>query len=397
MNSSSNTKIPVLILSGHAIALGVIRSLGSKGVPVYVVSYDTKDMAYKSKFIQHHFVLPHPEKNSVEFIEGLLRINKQIGKALIFPADDPTLVTLSKNIEILKSKFIIATQDWSIIKKVINKDITYSVAEKVGVPFPKTLLLDKNTSITSDLIKDFGFPCLVKPVQSHSYCDVFKSKMAVVNNIKELEIKFNESKQYNLDVTLQEIIAGDITQGFNFNSLIYNGKIKQGFTAYKVRMTDNGYGIPVIVRSREMIKELWNYSERLLSEIGYEGYSNVEYKFDKRDGLYKLLEINGRYNRSSLLSVESGINFPWIQYNYIINGKDFQHNDYEMGYYYVDEFKDFQVNIKRVLTGKENLLKFIEPYFSKKVFAIFYLKDIKPFIKHCIDAIKLLFDFNRVL
>ncbi len=39
-----------------------------------------------------------------------------------------------------------------------------------------------------------------------------------------------------------------------------------------------------------MIKELWDYSERILNAIGYEGYSCIEYKFDKRDGLYKLLE-----------------------------------------------------------------------------------------------------------
>lgn len=162
-------------------------------------------------------------------------------------------------------------------------------------------------------------------------------------------------------------------------------------------MTDNGYGIPVIVRSREMIKELWDYSEKLLSEMGYEGYSNVEFKYDKRDGLYKLLEVNGRYNRSSLLSAESGINFPWIQYNYIINGIDFKQNDYEKGFYYVDEFKDFQENIKRLLSGKENLLRFLKPYFSKKVFAIFYSRDMKPFYKHFADGLKLLFDFNRIL
>ena len=393
----NNNNLPVLILSGHAIALGVIRSLGSKGVPVYVVSYDTKDMAYKSKFIQQHFVLPHPEKNAEEFIAGLLRIHDKIGKALVFPADDPTLVALSKNIDLLKAKFIIASQDWSIISKVINKDMTYAVAEKVGVPFPKTLSLDETITITEDLIKEFRFPCLVKPVQSHIYFEIFKSKMAIVNNIEELKNQFEQCKKYSLDVTLQEIIEGDITQGLNFNSLIYNGKIKQGFTAYKVRMTDNGYGIPVIVRSREMIKELWDYSEKLLSEMGYEGYSNVEFKYDKRDGLYKLLEVNGRYNRSSLLSAESGINFPWIQYNYIINGIDFKQNDYEKGFYYVDEFKDFQENIKRLLSGKENLLRFLKPYFSKKVFAIFYSRDMKPFYKHFADGLKLLFDFNRIL
>jgi len=388
-----NNKLPVLVLSGHTIALGVVRSLGSNGVPVYLVSYDKKDMAQKSRYLIGSFVLPHPEKNTEDFIAGLLKIGEQIGRAIIFPADDPTLVTLSQNLESLKTKFIVPTPDWSIIKKVINKDITYSIAEEVDVPIPKTFLLDKTVTVSSDLIKDFRFPCLIKPVQSHTYYDVFKTKMAVVNNITELELNFNECKKYNIDVTVQEIIVGETCQGLNFNSLFYNGKIKQGFTAYKVRMTDSDYGIPVVVRSREMIKELWEYSEKLLGKIGYEGYSCIEYKFDKRDGLYKLLEVNGRYNRSSLLSVKTGINFPWIQYNYLVNNKDFIHRDYKKNYYYVDEFKDIQVNIKSVLTGKQNIIKFLKPYFSKNVLAIFSVKDPNPFIKHVLDAIKLLFKF----
>jgi predicted ATP-grasp superfamily ATP-dependent carboligase len=176
--------------------------------------------------------------------------------------------------------------------------------------------------------------------------------------------------------------------------LFYNGKIKQGFTAYKIRMTENDYGIPVVVRSREMIKELWDYSEKLLAEIGYEGYSCIEYKFDKRDNKYKLLEVNGRYNRSSLLSVKTGINFPWIQYNYLVNGIDFEHCDYQKNNYYVDEFKDIQVNLKSILTGKQSIIKFLKPYLSKNVFAIFSIKDPYPFIKHALDAFKLLFRFN---
>ena len=391
-----NSVTPVLILSAHTIGLGVVRALGLKGVPVYIVSYDKKDMACKSKFVEEYFRLPHPEQNSGEFIDGLINIGKKIGKALIFPADDPTLVTVSKNIQRLKQNFIIPSPNWEIIKKVINKDLTYSIADDIGVPVPKTLLLDNSTPLPSDLLKRFNFPCLLKPVQSHTYYDVFKTKMAVANNPGELENEFNKSKEYGIDVTVQEIIGGDICRGLNFNSLFYDGKIKQGFTAYKVRMTEKGYGIPTVVRSREMINELWEYSEKILREIGYEGYSCIEYKFDVRDGLYKLLEINGRYNRSSFLSVKSGINFPWIEYNYLINNKDFSHSDYKKNIYYIDEFKDVQVNILDLFKGKQNPFSFLKPYFSKHVFAIFSISDLRPFFKHILDGIIKLFGFRKL-
>lgn len=394
-NLKKDIVTPVLVLSAHAIALGVVRSLGPKGIPLYLVSYDKKDMAYKSKYVKEYFYLPHPERNSNDFVNGLIKIGEKIGKAVIFPADDPTLVTLSKNRDVLKSSFIIPTPDWSIIKKIINKDITYSIAESIDVPVPKTLLLNNSLPLPSDLSQNFKFPCLVKPVQSHTYYETFKRKMAVINNLDELEVNFNECKKNDIDVTVQEIIEGEIYCGLNFNSLFYNDKIRQGFIAYKVRMTDNGYGIPCVVRSREMIKELWDYSEKLLKEIGYEGYSCIEYKWDESEGLYKLLEVNGRYNRSSLLSVKSGINFPWIEYNHLIKNKDFVNKEYRKNIYYIDEFKDFQVNIKKLLKGKQNPFLFLKPYFSEHIFSISSIMDIKPLLKHYLDGFKMLFGHKK--
>ncbi len=394
-NVKKDIVTPVLVLSAHTIALGVVRSLGPKGIPLYLVSFDKKDMAYKSKYVRECYYLPHPERNSNDFVNGLIKIGKKIGKAVIFPADDHTLVTLSKNLDVLKPGFIFPTPDWSIIEKIINKDSTYSIAESLGIPIPKTLLLDNSSNIPSAHLRKFKFPCLIKPVQSHTYYEVFRKKMAVVNNLDELEVKFNECKKNNINVTVQEIIVGDICRGLNFNSLFFNGKIKQGFTAYKIRITDDGYGIPVVVRGRKMIDELWEYSEKLLNKIGYEGYSCIEYKFDESDGLYKLLEVNGRYNRSSLLSVKSGINFPWIEYNYLINNKDFVHKEYRKNIYYIDEFKDIQVNIKKLLKGEQNLFSFLKPYFTTHVFAIFSIKDTKPFLKHILDGLILMFSTKK--
>ncbi|MBT8381207.1 MAG: hypothetical protein KJO59_02485, partial [Ignavibacteria bacterium] len=118
--------------------------------------------------------------------------------------------------------------------------------------------------------------------------------------------------------------------------------------------------------------------------------------FDESDGLYKLLEVNGRYNRSSLLSVKSGINFPWIEYNYLINKKNFVHKEYRKNVYYIDEFKDLQVNINKLLKGKQNLFSFLKPYFSEHIFAISSIIDIKPLFKHYLDGFKMMFGDKKL-
>ncbi len=381
---------PVLILSAHTIALGMVRSLSSLGIPIYLVSYDKKDMAYKSKYIAGHYTLPHPEHSPAEFVDGLLKIGTQIGKAVVFPADDTTLVTLSKNSDVLSPSFFIPTPDWSVIGNVINKDRTYAIAERAGIPIPKTRRLDTRAPLPPDLLQNFSFPFLIKPSQSHTYYEIFHRKMDEVHSMDELEERFLACKEKQIDITAQEIIPGDASCGLNFNSLFYEGEIKQGFVAHKVRMTDNGYGIPTVVRSRDMIKELWSCSEKLLKALDYKGYSCIEYKYDEQNNDYKLLEINGRYNRSSLLSVKAGLNFPAIEYNYLISGQAVIPQDYRTGIYYIDEFKDLQENARSLLTGKQNLFAFMKPYCSTHINAVFSVMDPTPFFKRVNDGVRLL-------
>ena len=94
--------------------------------------------------------------------------------------------------------------------------------------------------------------------------------------------------------------------------------------------------------------------------------------------------------------MKSGINFPWIQYNYLINNQNIIYKEYKNNIYYVDEFKDLQVNVKKILSGKQNLFSFLKPYFSEHIFAIWSIIDIKPFTRHILDGFKVLFSTKKL-
>ncbi|MDF3050041.1 MAG: hypothetical protein K0R87_1679 [Pseudonocardia sp.] len=49
-----------IVVSGSTHALGVVRGLGRKGVPVVVVSYDNRDIATKSRYVRDVLRAPHP-------------------------------------------------------------------------------------------------------------------------------------------------------------------------------------------------------------------------------------------------------------------------------------------------------------------------------------------------
>jgi predicted ATP-grasp superfamily ATP-dependent carboligase len=69
-------------------------------------------------------------------------------------------------------------------------------------------------------------------------------------------------------------------------------------------------GVSVVRRSIPLDHDLSALTTRLLSTIGWHGVAMVEFKYDRRTRRYTLMEINGRFQASTALSIDAGINLP---------------------------------------------------------------------------------------
>jgi predicted ATP-grasp superfamily ATP-dependent carboligase len=108
--------LPAIVLSSHTVGLAVIRSLGKEGVPVYVVYFDNNDMGYVSKYVKKAFLVPDPETDESGFIKKLIEISEGIGPNILFPADDSTLLTVSRNKDILEKYGLVSCPNWGVIQ-----------------------------------------------------------------------------------------------------------------------------------------------------------------------------------------------------------------------------------------------------------------------------------------
>lgn len=377
--------IPAIVLSSHTAGLGVIRALGGKGVPVVSVYYDKSDMGYVSKYVKESIFAPHPERYEEQFIELLLEYGRKNGTGLIVPADDATLSVVSKHKNELEKYHIVACPGWNVTERIIDKKHTYALAETIGMQLPRTLV----PQCFADLERygrSIDYPCLVKPCESHRYYEVFKKKMVRVENYEELIAACGQAAYQGIEVMLQEYIPGDDTHGVNYNSYFCDGEPLLEFTAEKVRLSPQGFGVPSVVISKE-VPEVLEAGRKILKAIGYSGFSCTEFKKDTRDGKYKFMEINGRHNRSALLANKCGINFPWIEYQHRVNGAFTELTKHAVGIYWIDEFRDLYRYIEQGRKGQFPLIKQLLPYFNKNVFAVFDLWDMHPFIKRCTDLI----------
>ena len=62
------------------------------------------------------------------------------------------------------------------------------------------------------------------------------------------------------------------------------------------------------------VEEVVDQGLRLLREVGFHGISQVEFKRDPRDGVYKLMEINPRLWQWHGLAAACGVDLPRIAY-----------------------------------------------------------------------------------
>ena len=377
---------PAIILSGHTMGLGVARSLGIMGVPVVLIHYDERDMAHVSKYVVAAVRAPHPEKFKEEFIGLLLHCAKRFAGGILMPASDETLTVVSQNKALLEEHFIVACPEWEVTRRCIDKKLTYALAEANGVPSPRTLLPSSREEVEA-YAGVAEFPCLVKPCQSHLFYDRFKQKMFCVDTPGQMLEIYERAAEAGLEVMLQEIIPGDDSQVVNYNAYAWGGRSQVEFTAAHVRNAPPWFGSPRVVVSLD-IPEVLEPGRKILQALGFYGYACTEFKKDSRNGIYKLMEVNGRHNLSTLLAVRCGINFPWLQYQHLACGELPAAADYRKGIYWVDITRDLGYSALYFTRERYPVADYLRPYTRPHVFAILDWKDPRPFVQRVVFLLR---------
>lgn len=376
-----------IILSAHTLGLGVIRALGSMGVPIIAYSYQAMDVGHVSKYVRKAVHCVHPEKDEVSFIELLLEHAKEDAGSVLFPADDQTLSVVSRHKAILDQHYVVACTEWGVAEQFIDKKYTYALADRIGVPAPKTMIPASREEV-EDYGRNVQYPCVVKPNIGHRFFAIFGKKMFRVDDYDQLLSAYDRAIGADVGVMLLELIPGDDTCGVNYNSYFIDGEAVVEFTAEKVRLAPPNFGVPRVLVSKE-IPEIIEPGRTILRAMGFNGFSCTEFKKDERDGIYKIMDVNGRQNLSTLLSVKCGINFPWITYRHLAYGETPSPCNFRQGVYWIDFTKDVIFSLIKCRSERYSLSQYLRPYLEPHIFAILDWKDMRPFLKRCLDLFRL--------
>src|SRR4051812_34266336 len=164
---STAVSAPTVLVTdaGRGSAIAVIRSLGRQGLHVIAADHDRRSAGFRSRYAAERLVYPDPATEPAAVVELLHRQAGARHVELIVPVTDELLLPLAAARARFEGVSALAIPDDDALSLVTNKWATIELAQRLGVPVPRTVLVqsaDEALAAASDL----GWPLVLKPAAS---------------------------------------------------------------------------------------------------------------------------------------------------------------------------------------------------------------------------------------
>jgi D-aspartate ligase len=302
-----------LVIGGDHPGLGIVRSLGQRGIPVCVVD-DQLSVSYFSRY-KSRFLQVKDLRDERKTVETVLEVGRRFNLRnwVLFPTRDETVVAFSRHRAELSEFFRVPTPDWETVKWAWNKKNTYDLARKLDIPCPQTFSPqneDEIEALASQL------PLAIKPAVKENFFYATGAKAWRAQTMDELRQIYRRAARYISpeEILVQQIIPGDGSHQVSYCAFFCHGQAQGSLVARRARQHPREFGrAATYVESIELpiIEEL---SKRFLTAIDYYGLVEVEFKLDPRDGEYKLLDVNARSWGFHSLGSAAGVDFSYMLY-----------------------------------------------------------------------------------
>ena len=233
---------------------------------------------------------------------------------MLIPTDDQTLVAMTEHYDDFKDMVYIACPPPQITRLVLNKASTLEVAQKCGIPVPKTILVS-NSAQLSELVGSFPFPWVLKPAEKETRLE--ETKSFTFSNIGEVVRMFPQPREFKPPMLLQEYCVG---AGVGVEMLMHQGNCLGVFQHCRLKELPYTGGYSVTAIAEQPDPALVEPSLALLRALQWEGIAMVEFKVNPDDGSPVLMEVNGRYWGTISLPILAGMDFPFYHWQ-VVHGE----------------------------------------------------------------------------
>jgi D-aspartate ligase len=380
-NGRGARKIGAVVIGGDYQGLGIVRSLGQKGVPVAVID-DESSIARFSRYTEFSAKVPDlrdPEatvKSLLEFGRG-----KDLGGWVLFPTRDELVATLSQHRAALSEIFRVPTPSWETIRWAWDKRNTYDLARKLDVPIPQTWVPNSVPELDQIVTP---FPVALKPAIKEHFFYATKAKAWRATNKTELREMFEQATAISApgEVIIQEIVPGKGECQFAYCAFFNEGRAVGSMVVRRRRQHPHDFGRASTYVETVEVPGLEELATRFLQAIDYSGLVEVEFKRDPRDGVLKLLDVNARTWGYHSLGATAGVDFPYLLYCSQM-GEQVDECTARPGVAWVRLLTDFPTGVSDVFHGRITSGEFFRSLRNANTEAVFSTNDPLPGLVEC--------------
>jgi D-aspartate ligase len=149
----------------HYGGLGVIRSLGRLGIPVYAVHEGRWAPPATSRYLSGGFVWETPggaPDDPDRLLDGLLAMAERVGSpAIVVPTDDAAAIFVAEHAGKLEDHFRFPRPPVELPRTLASKRGLSQLCHQLGVPCPKAVLPTSRAEVET-FLEDAAFPVVVK-------------------------------------------------------------------------------------------------------------------------------------------------------------------------------------------------------------------------------------------
>ena len=303
--------VGALVVGGDYVGLGIVRSLGRRGVPVCIVD-DERSIARFSRFATYGERVPDL-RDEQRAVETVLEVGSRLGLSgwVLYPTREETVAAFSRNRDLLAQHFRVPTPGWETVRWAWDKRNTYRLADELAIPAPRTWYPQRLEDLAGI---DADPPFAIKPGIKEHFFYATKAKAWRADTRSELAERFERAVAVTGpgEIMVQELIPGDGDQQFSYCAFFKDGAGLASMVARRRRQHPPEFGRASTFVETTDLPLLETLSERFLQAIGYYGLVEIEYKLDPRDGRYKLLDVNARAWGYHSLGQRAGVDFPFL-------------------------------------------------------------------------------------
>jgi D-aspartate ligase len=178
-------------------------------------------------------------------------------------------------------------------------------------------------------------------------------------------------------IVVQELIPGDGAAQFSYAAIWDRGHPIASLVARRSRQypIDFGYTSSFVQTIEQ--SDVEKVACRFLSSLDYDGTVEVEFKYDARDGRYKLLDVNARSWTWIALDRKARVDFPYPLWH-LAMGETVPHTRGRPGVGWTHLSKDFVAACQEMAAGHLALRDYLASFRLPLEFAAFAANDPLP-------------------